>query len=110
MARKLTIFDGNDDVYQEWLATNPRGYIINARRNLSPSYMVLHRAWCKSIRNYSVVTHKGGFTERAYIKICAPRIDDLRNWLRRHGRPDSTFSNECSRCNYRLIHRQNEFE
>ena len=93
------IFDGNDDAYQNWLTENPRGYVMNARRNMAPSYRVLHRAFCSSIRNYSAQKCQGAFTQRSYIKICAPDVDDLRDWLRRNGRPNGTFSKECSRCN-----------
>ncbi len=95
----LTVFDSDDDAYQNWLAVNPRGYVVNARRNLSPTYMVLHTASCPTISIYGGMSRKGGFTERAYIKVCAPDIDSLRSWLRKHGRLDGTFSKECSRCN-----------
>lgn len=93
------LFDGNDDAYQDWLAENPHGYVTNARRNMSPSYRVLHRASCSTIRNYKGRVRQGAFTERSYIKICATEVDDLRDWLRRNGRPDGTFSKECSLCN-----------
>lgn len=91
-------FDGNDAAYHAWLAANPRGYVINTRRTQPPSYMVLHRANCPRIRRDSDVARKGGFTERSYIKICATEIAILREWVRRHGRTDGSFSNECSSC------------
>ena len=93
-----TVFDSNDDAYQAWLVAHPRGYVLNVRRNLAPSYMVLHRTSCYTIRNYHERSKPGGFTERGYIKVCADELADLRAWVRRHGRPDGSFSKECSRC------------
>lgn len=94
-----TVFDGDDAAYQDWLLANPQGYIINARRRLSPTYMVLHRAWCPRVSDYNAMARRGGFTERSYVKVCAIEIEDLRDWLCRNGRPNGTFSNECSLCN-----------
>lgn len=92
-------FRDNDDSYQEWLAENPSGFVINTMRNCSTDYMVLHRATCSSISQYTDMAQPGGFTERKYIKICADTIEDLEYWIRRHGA--KTFSNECSRCDPR---------
>src|SRR5262249_12759201 len=93
-----TVFDNQDSAYQNWLVSHPRGYVVNARRNLTPSYMVLHTADCHSIRNYTRAASKGAFTERNYVKICSSDLDDLRSWVRQHCRPDGTFSSECSLC------------
>lgn len=96
---KVEVFDGDDAAYQEWLANNPQGYVVNVRRNLTPSYMVLHKSNCDFICNQKRMAQKGGFTERAYLKICSNEINDLREWIRRHGRNDGGFSKECSKCN-----------
>jgi hypothetical protein len=93
-----TVFDGNDAAYQAWLLANPQGHVVNTRRNKPPSYMVLHRADCATIRRLSGMARKGGFTERSYIKICAVEIAALRDWVRRHARADGSFSTECSIC------------
>lgn len=94
----ITMFDGDDKAYQQWLSHNLRGYVVNMRRRLSPSYAVLHGAWCPYISIYTRMARHGGFTERNYIKVCALEADELRAWLRSHGRPDGSFSKECSRC------------
>jgi hypothetical protein len=93
-----TVFDSGDGPYQDWLAANPDGYVINTVRSKSASYMVLHRARCSTIRNYTKMAGEGGFTERAYIKVCSTSVDDLRNWVRQHDRPDGSFSKECGHC------------
>jgi hypothetical protein len=41
----------------------------------------------------------GAFTEMSYKKVCADKIEELRTWVRRHGRRDGSFSRECSLCN-----------
>jgi hypothetical protein len=89
---------GNDDDYQRWLAGNPYGFVLNTTRTMSPGYMVLHRASCPHI---SVACHEsepGGFTERQYAKVGAGDIESLRDWAASQGRPDRSFSNECSHC------------
>lgn len=93
-----TVFDGNDAAYQAWLAANPRGYVVNTRRNKPPAYMVLHRADCATIRSLRGNAQEGGFTERGYIKICAAELAALRDWVRRHDREDGSFSTECGSC------------
>jgi hypothetical protein len=90
------VFDGSDDAYLDWLVSHPDGYVINARRSLTPSYMVLHSAQCNSISTTKRI--KGAYTERSYVKICSIELDVPRLWLRHHGRPDGMFSKECSSC------------
>ena len=93
-----TVFDGNDLAYQQWLAENPTGYVLNSWRAISPSYMVLHRSSCSSVRPDAGVTKPGGFTERRYIKVCATKLSELQQWVRNHGRADGSFSINCSKC------------
>jgi hypothetical protein len=95
----VTVFDGDDGGYHAWLAANPHGYVVNTGRGMSSSYMVLHRASCLTIGEYNETAREGGFTERAYIKVCSESIPDLRDWVRQHGRADGSFSSECGRCN-----------
>ncbi len=96
----IPLFDGNDDLYQDWLAANANGFVINTSRARRAKYMVLHRARCPSISKYTEFARPhGGFTERDYIKVCAPTVDELRGWVKSNGRDDGSFSNECSHCN-----------
>ena len=92
-------FDDDDNVYRQWLAQNPDGFVINTTRNKSANYMILHRASCRTISKYTDMAQPGGFTERDYIKVCAPDLVSLRVWVRQHGRPDSSFTGVCSICN-----------
>jgi hypothetical protein len=88
----------NDADYQKWLADNPNGFVVNTGRASSPNYMVLHRARCRHISDPVHEAEPGGFTERTYIKVAAVDIESLRDWVMTHGRPDGSFSNECSFC------------
>lgn len=94
----ITNFDGSDAEYLAWLARNPTGFVVNTRRQLDPDYMVLHRANCHSISGYTATSSSGAFTERSYIKICANSVGELRDWVRRNGRSDGSFSTECQLC------------
>lgn len=95
----VLIFDDNDCEYFRWLNLNKSGYVINTPRGHNPAYMLLHRASCHTISEYSGNAAQGGFTERDYIKICANDIESLRNWVRQKGRPDGSFSSKCQLCN-----------
>lgn len=94
----VIVFQDDDSNYLEWINNYVHGYVINTRRKIDEEYMVLHRASCSSIKNYNLMAKSGGFTERNYIKICSTNIDDLREWVKVHGREDGKFSSECSRC------------
>ena len=91
-------FIGNEDVYLRWLTEHPGGFVINTRRNMPSDYMVLHRASCRKISSYNRMAQPGGFTSRAYIKICGDSINELSQWVSTNGRLDGSFSKECSKC------------
>jgi hypothetical protein len=88
----------NEPDYYRWLDQNPTGFVVNSRRVPTPDYLVLHRATCRHIREPYRETESGGFTERDYIKVCANNLESLRDWAAANGRPDRSFSLECSHC------------
>ncbi len=94
----ITEFVGDDAAYLDWLAGHPSGFVLNIRSWCDPSYMVLHRATCRTISVTVDGAAFGGFTERAYRKICADTIDELHGWTKSHGRPDGSFSKRCKLC------------
>jgi hypothetical protein len=95
------VFDGDDEAYLGWLCDHPDGYVLNTWRDPEPEFMVLHKATCGQITAFSNASSSGAFTERAYIKICAENIAHLEAWVKRHGRPDGSFSSICPACNPR---------
>jgi hypothetical protein len=96
----VLLFIGDDRSYQSWLQSHPNGFVVNARKNPTPIYMVLHRTNCARIRryHYAGTGGPGAFTDRAYIKVCGETIEDLQAWVRARGRPDGSFSSECPLC------------
>jgi len=92
-------FTDDDAGYLRWLGDHPSGYVVNTWRLPSPNYMVLHRANCRSISEYTAHSAPGAFTERQYSKACAETVSDLRRWVRANGQPDGSFTSEaCPRC------------
>ena len=90
----VTYFD-DDDAYFAWLADNPDGYVVNVRRTLTRGYVQLHRATCRSI---SVRREPGAYTERDYRKLCARTRRDISRAPTVCGRPEGSFTAECSLC------------
>lgn len=89
-------FRDDEDVYLDWLAGNPTGYVLNVRRVPSPDYVVLHRADCGSISSASRLA--GGYTSRAYRKVCSADIEELKQAAIAEGRKDGSFSKRCGLC------------
>ena len=81
----------DEDGYARWLAAHPRGFVVNTGRAKPAGYRVLHRASCWTIRPGRKGAAPGAFTERDYIKVCAPELDALR-------RAVGPFSGRCSVC------------
>lgn len=95
----MQVFDDRDTPYLEWLNQHPDGYVLNRRRGSSIEYLILHRAGCGRIRNYSQMARPGGFTGRGYVKVCSESLELLHQYARtKGGRPDGSFSGRCSSC------------
>ena len=95
----MQIFDDSDAQYIAWLQENPGAYVLTRRRAKSDNYLVLHKATCGKIRNYTQMARPGGFTERSYIKVGSSSLEALHKYARtKGGRPDSSFSGKCRIC------------
>jgi hypothetical protein len=92
------LFDSDDAGYLRWVNGNPEGWVVNVRRNMTPDYMVLHKAFCKAISVEDKNRPEGAFTERDYLKVSANDLESLQTWTAQHGRPDADFSKLCSLC------------
>ncbi|MDV3468652.1 HNH endonuclease signature motif containing protein [Stenotrophomonas sp. C3(2023)] len=86
-------FDGPEADYLQWLAANPHGFVVNTTRSMSPGYFFLHHASCRAINSRSGARK---FTSAKYIKVCAPRVADLRAFMADNDRKD--FSGYCGSC------------
>ena len=95
---EVIVFDRDDQLYQDWAEDHPNGFVVNTRRGIDPSYLILHRSNCRFIRQHNRIAKPGGFTERNYIKACAEDIDSLSRWAEQHGGPSGGFTKRCSFC------------
>lgn len=92
------MFEQDEAAYLAWLAAHPEGFVVNTTRPPKPGYMVLHKADCHTISQYTRNAREGGFTERQYLKVCAPTVGALAKWTAANGRPGSSFSKRCQVC------------
>lgn len=92
----MFVFNNDEQSYLDYVRKNPRGYVLNVRKEPDPEYVILHRASCGLItsdkRDY------GGYTMRNYKKICSTNIDDLKLAAKQEGRNDGSFSKRCKLC------------
>lgn len=95
---KFIEFTNNDQIYLDWVAKNPRGFVVNTSRNKRLNYRVLHSADCSYIKELKGKSTAGGFTERGYIKVCAENIIGLIRWTKIEGEPSGAFTKECGSC------------
>jgi hypothetical protein len=72
-------FRDDDTGYTDWLTEHPAGYVINIRRNHSPTDARIHRAACSTI----TVRQQSG--ERSwtyqYVKVCAEHVIGIEQWV-----------------------------
>jgi hypothetical protein len=77
----------------------PDGYVVNLRRRFDPDYVVLHRASCALIHRYRGMSkNPGGFTERAFRKLCGPSLPEIVDHLRTEFARRDPITKACSRC------------
>ena len=68
----------DDSSYLDWIGGHPKGFVINHVMTPSPSYAVLHRATCSSIRGSSA---PGKQWTRQSHKVVSLDRDDLTAWV-----------------------------
>jgi hypothetical protein len=74
----VKIFKDDDPGFLGWRDSHPNGYVVNAYRNPTPDYLMLHRTSCPHL-NTRVA--EGRWT-RDFLKVCATSTDDLARWAR----------------------------
>jgi hypothetical protein len=89
-------FQNKETEYQNWIASNPHGYVLTTTKDISISYMSLHRATCRTISQYMSNMANGAFTEKNYMKICSNNYGDLTDWIETQG--GTGFTKLCSKC------------
>jgi hypothetical protein len=69
-------FRDDDDAYLRWVERHSNGFVVNCYRTPSPSYLMLHRATCRSINTPA----RTNYTTKVYMKVCALGRQDLERW------------------------------
>ena len=92
-------FADDDSAYLQWVASHTEGFVVNCRKTFDPTYLVLHRATCPTLRTYrGIDDNPGGFTERGYIKLYAESVAELEKYLMTLTGSTDPFSKRCSCC------------
>ncbi len=74
----VEVFEDDDPGFISWRDSHPNGYVVNAYRNPTADYLMLHRTSCPHLhRSVAAVRWT-----RDYVKVCATRTDDLAAWAR----------------------------
>ena len=75
----LEVFIDDDDGYLAWLSDHARGYVLNAARKPTASYLMLHRADCSTIGN---VPANGLAWTSDLLKACSDDRLIIEKWAR----------------------------
>lgn len=88
----LRIFEDDDAGYVAWVASHPSGFVVNANRLPNASYVVLHRATCRTISGDPT---KGRSWTSAYLKACSEDRHVIDRWVRTK---TGTVPSTCGTC------------
>lgn len=91
----VKVFQDQEKEYMKWLASHPKGYVVNTTKSRSIKYMVVHTSTCHSISSNPEKEWK--FTGPDYIKICSDDPGSLQRWIKQQG--GSGFTKVCRICN-----------
>ena len=83
-------FMDDDDGYIAWLSERPDGFVLNCERPPTPSYLMLHRPTCRTIRGTPA---RGQSWTVSYQKVCADTKRELVDWANEIG-----VLQPCKRC------------
>ena len=71
-------FVDDDTGYERWLRENRGGFVVNAKRSPTPSYLKLHAADCVHVTQL-----QAGYTTWTagdYCKVCSTSRRELAQW------------------------------
>lgn len=86
------VFIDDDDGYLAWLSDHARGYVLNAARNPTASYLKLHRADCSTIGD---VPANGFVWTSDLLKACSDDRLIIEQWARTE---TGAVPSPCGRC------------
>ncbi len=77
---EIVTFIDDDTGYLAWIAAHPDGYVVNAHRTRTQSYLILHRSRCHTI---SGRPRGATWTAADYSKVCCEDRSALVGWIQR---------------------------
>jgi hypothetical protein len=80
-ALDVEIFRDDDAGYLGWLSAHPAGFVLNVARSPQPTYLILHRATCRTISGRPT---RGGPWTGPYIKVCSDDSLQIAAWTGQH--------------------------
>ncbi len=95
--------EADAESYIDWLANNPKGFVVNTPSSINSNDMVLHTSICKSIKK-----KKGKSILTKYIKICSNSTNELLDWIERHD--GSGFTSVSCHCKPKVYCQSIDFE
>jgi hypothetical protein len=88
----MVIFIDSEEGYRSWVQENPRGFVLNTLRNPAPSYLMLHKASCRTISGDPA---RGEYWTKDYAKVCTTRREEVESWVRTQL---GKFASACQPC------------
>lgn len=73
----MDTFIHDDDGYLAWLHGHPNGFVINCGAPPVASYVILHRASCRTVTGTPT---SGARWTASYQKVCATTVNELDAW------------------------------
>jgi hypothetical protein len=89
---KIERFFHDEDGYRKWLRSIAAGYVLNCDRQPKASYLMLHRASCRTI---SGKPPRGSTWTTPYMKVCAKSVRELDDWAKAN---TGQLPDRCSVC------------
>jgi len=87
----LQRFVDDDQSYLSWLEEHPDGYVLNAERRPTRSFIVLHRTSCAALAGPAPPEGRTS----TMLKVCATTTAEIDAWCRDQV---SAFATRCRRC------------
>jgi hypothetical protein len=82
----------DDPGYIAWLTAHPAGYVLNTYAHITSSYLILHRASCRTVNRPLAANRSWTY---AYGKACSDDRSEIEAWaMRETGKPVSP----CGHC------------
>jgi hypothetical protein len=98
MRPKWTIFQDDEAGFQLWMDKHPKGFVLNARRRRTHPTCIIHRSGCSHLRSVRNNPDVGALTGPPVMKVCAPGIDELLQFVMHDRSARMVLVKRCRTC------------